>query len=199
MQNSTIFKKIMRNIAIFASGSGTNAEKLIHFFRTSPFGKVCLVLTNNKNAGVIQRAQANDIETLIFTKEQFYDTDEVLGLMKKREIDFVVLAGFLWLVPPRLLKEYENKIVNIHPALLPAYGGKGMYGHHVHEAVISNGEKESGITIHYVNQKYDEGDIIFQARCSVEKGDTPDSLASRIHLLEYEHFPRVVDQLLEKL
>jgi len=199
MQNSTIFKKIMKNIAIFASGSGTNAENLINFFRMSPFGRVCLVLTNNKNAGVIPRSQSNDIETFIFTRKQFYHTDEVLDLMKQREIDFVVLAGFLWLVPPQLLEGYGNKIVNIHPALLPAYGGKGMYGHHVHEAVITNGEKESGISIHYVNQKYDEGDIIFQARCVVETGDTPDTLASKIHHLEYEHFPRVVEQLLQKL
>jgi len=199
MQNSTIFKKIMKNIAIFASGSGTNAENLIRFFRTSHSGQVNLVLTNNKHAGVIRRAQSNDIETLVFSRAQFYETQKVLDLMKQREIDFVVLAGFLWLVPDYLLKTYENKIVNIHPALLPKYGGKGMYGKHVHEAVISNGEKESGITIHYVNSRYDEGDVIFQAHCKVKPGDTPESLASRIHQLEYEHFPVVVENLLQEL
>jgi phosphoribosylglycinamide formyltransferase-1 len=199
MQNSTIFKKIMKNIAIFASGSGTNAENLIRFFRTDRSGRVCLVLSNNKNAGVIQRAQSNDIETLVFSREQFYEGEEVLNLLRQREIDFVVLAGFLWLVPLPLLEAYENKVINIHPALLPKYGGKGMYGRHVHKAVIANGEKESGITIHYVNSRYDEGNIVFQARCRVKEDDTPESLASRIHALEYEHFPLVVEKLLQEL
>jgi phosphoribosylglycinamide formyltransferase-1 len=199
MQNSTIFKKIMKNIAIFASGSGTNAENLIHFFRTDPIVRVGLVLTNNQNAGVIQRAQSNDIETLVFSRTEFYESEKILNLMKQRGIDFVVLAGFLWLVPDNILKTFENKVVNIHPALLPNYGGKGMYGRHVHEAVIANGEKESGITIHYVNARYDEGDIIFQARCKVKSDDTPESLASRIHQLEYEHFPQVVEKLLKEL
>jgi len=199
MQNSTIFKKIMKNIAIFASGSGTNAENLIKFFRTGRSGRVCLVLSNNKKAGVIQRAQSHDIETFVFGREQFYESGEVLELLKEKAIDFVVLAGFLWLVPGPLLESYENKVVNIHPALLPKYGGKGMYGRHVHEAVIANGDKESGITIHYVNQKYDDGGIIFQARCRVDPGDTADTLVSRIHLLEYEHFPKVVEKLLQEL
>ena len=199
MQNSTIFKKIMKNIAIFASGSGTNAENLVHFFRTDPIVRVGLVLTNNQNAGVIRRAQSNDIETLVFSRTEFYESEKILNLMKQRGIDFVVLAGFLWLVPDNILKTFENKVVNIHPALLPNYGGKGMYGRHVHEAVIANGEKESGITIHYVNARYDEGDIIFQARCKVKSDDTPESLASRIHQLEYEHFPQVVEKLLKEL
>ena len=199
MQNSTIFKKIMKNIAIFASGSGTNAENLVHFFRTSPFGQVSLVLTNRPDAGVIQRAQSNDIECIVFNRRQFYNTNEVVDLLMERGIEFVILAGFLWLVPDNLLELYDNKIVNIHPALLPKYGGKGMYGHFVHEAVIANAEKESGITIHYVNSRYDEGNVILQARCKVEIDDTPDSLASKIHDLEYEHFPKAVEALLKKL
>ena len=199
MQNSTIFKKIMKNIAIFASGSGTNAENLIRFFRTSPFGQVSMVLTNRPDAGVIQRAQTNDIECIVFNRQQFYDTNEVADLMVERGIEFIVLAGFLWLVPDILLKLFDNKVVNIHPALLPKYGGKGMYGHFVHEAVISNAEEESGITVHYVNSRYDEGDVILQARCKVDVDDTPNSLASKIHALEYEHFPKAVEALLKKL
>jgi len=199
MQNSTIFKKIMRNIAIFASGSGTNAENLIRFFRTSPFGEVRLVLTNRPEAGVIQRAQSNDIECIVFNRQQFYETNEVVDLLVERGIEFIALAGFLWLVPDKLLELFDNKIVNIHPALLPKYGGKGMYGHFVHEAVISNAEEESGITIHYVNNRYDEGDVIRQARCKVESDDTPHTLASKIHALEYEHFPKAVEALLKNL
>ena len=199
MQNSTIFKEIMRNIAIFASGSGTNAENLVHFFRTSPFGQVSLVLTNRPEAGVIQRAQTLDTECVVFNRRQFYDTNEVVDLLVERGIEFIILAGFLWLVPDNLLELYDNKIVNIHPALLPKYGGRGMYGHFVHEAVIANAEKESGITIHYVNSRYDEGDVILQARCKVEIDDTPHSLASKIHTLEYEHFPKAVEALLKKL
>jgi phosphoribosylglycinamide formyltransferase-1 len=189
----------MKNIAIFASGSGTNAENLIRFFRTSPIGRVRIVLTNRPGAGVIKRAQSLEVETVVFNRDQFYGSDEVLDLLIERGIDFVVLAGFLWLVPESLLKAFEDKIVNIHPALLPKYGGKGMYGDKVHNAVIEAGDSESGITIHYVNHKYDEGDIIFQARCSLEPGDTPGSLAEKIHDLEYAHFPGVVEALLEKL
>ena len=199
MQNSTIFKKIMRNIAIFASGSGTNAQNLVRFFRTSPFGQVSLVLTNRPDAGVIQRVQSFDIECIVFNRQQFNHTNEVVDLLVERSIDFVILAGFLWLVPDNILELYDNKIVNIHPALLPKYGGKGMYGQFVHEAVIANAEKESGITIHYLNSRYDEGDVILQARCKVEVDDTPDSLASKIHALEYEHFPKAVEALLKKL
>ena len=189
----------MRNIAIFASGSGTNAENLMRFFRTSQYGRVSLVLSNRKEAGVVARAQIADIEVIVFTKEQFYQSDEVLGLLLERDIGFVVLAGFLWLVPDQLLKAFENKMVNIHPALLPKYGGKGMYGRYVHEAVIRNQETESGITIHYVNRDYDEGDIIFQARCEVKADDTPETLASRIHQLEYQHYPVVLENLLKEL
>ncbi len=189
----------MNNIAIFASGSGTNAENLIRFFRMSPFGRVKLVLTNRPDAGVIERSQYNDIEVFVFNREQLYDSGEVLTLLRRREIGYIVLAGFLWLVPDPILKAYENKIVNIHPALLPKYGGKGMYGKYVHQAVIDAGDKVSGITIHRVNQRYDEGDILFQATCPVEPDDTPETLADKIHQLEYEHFPRVVEQLLKQL
>jgi len=189
----------MNNIAIFASGSGTNAENLIKFFRTSSYGKVRLVLSNRANAGVLNRAQLLEVETFVFTREQFYQTEDVLGILMERDIDFIVLAGFLWLVPDYLLKPFENRVVNIHPALLPKFGGKGMYGSHVHRAVIEAGEPESGISIHYVNQKYDEGDIIFQARCAVDRDDTPDSLAEKVHELEYEYFPEVVEELLKKL
>lgn len=189
----------MKNIAIFASGSGTNAENLIRFFRTSPFGRVRMVLTNRSEAGVISRAQSLDIETYAFNREQFYNSNEVTDLLFERDIDFIVLAGFLWLVPNSMLESFENKMVNIHPALLPKYGGKGMYGNRVHRAVIDAGDKESGISIHYVNQEYDEGDVLFQAMCSIEPGESPDSLAGKIHELEYAHFPRVVERLLEEL
>jgi phosphoribosylglycinamide formyltransferase-1 len=189
----------MKYIAIFASGSGTNAENLIRHFRTNPAARVRLVLTNRPGAGVIERAGNLDVETVVFNREQFYDTREITGLLAEKGIDFIVLAGFLWLVPASLLEAYRGRVVNIHPALLPRYGGKGMYGRHVHEAVIANGDRESGITIHHVNPAYDEGDIIFQARCPVREGDSPDSLAERIHALEYEHFPRVVEGLLDQL
>lgn len=189
----------MKNIAIFASGSGTNAENLIQYFRTSEFGRVRIVLTNRPGAGVIHRAQSLDIESIVFTREQFYGTQRVVDLLFERDIDFVVLAGFLWLVPESLLEAFGNKIVNIHPALLPKFGGKGMYGSHVHRAVIEAGESESGITIHYVNQKYDEGDIIFQARCTLGPSDSPDTLAGKIHDLEYQYFPVEVEKLLKDL
>jgi phosphoribosylglycinamide formyltransferase-1 len=193
------FTKKMKNIAIFASGSGTNAENLIHFFRTSKIGRVSLVLSNRKDAGVIDRAQSLDVETIVFSREQFYHSELVLSLLLERGIDFVVLAGFLWLVPDYLLDAFQNRMLNLHPALLPKYGGKGMFGHHVHAAVIENRESESGITIHRVNREYDEGDIVFQARCEVKTNDTPDSLASRIHQLEYDHFPVVVEKFLKEL
>ena len=189
----------MKNIAIFASGSGTNAENLIRFFRTNQSGLVKLVLANRSDAYVINRAQSLDIEAIVFNREQFYQSGEVLTILQNRGIDFIVLAGFLWLVPDSLLEMFEGRVVNIHPALLPKYGGKGMYGKRIHEAVIANGDRESGITIHHVNQKYDEGDIIFQATCVVDKVDTPESLAKKVHALEYKHFPRVVAGLLQQL
>ncbi|MCP4311061.1 MAG: phosphoribosylglycinamide formyltransferase [Bacteroidetes bacterium] len=189
----------MKKIAILASGSGTNAENLIHFFRASLAGRVEIVLTNKSGAGVIARSESLNVETVVFNREQFYEKDEVIELLKEREIDLVVLAGFLWLVPSGLIRAFEGRIINIHPALLPNYGGKGMYGNHVHQAVIDSGDTRSGITIHYVNQEYDAGSIIFQAMCEVREGDTPEELATRIHELEYEHYPRVIEQMLDQL
>ena len=187
----------MNNIAIFASGSGTNAENIIHFFRLNRIINVKLVLTNNQNAKVIQRAQNLGIDHFVFNREEFRNSKEVIEKLKEYNIDFVVLAGFLWLIPAELINTFPSAIINIHPALLPKYGGKGMYGSKVHESVIANREIESGITIHYVNEKYDNGNIIFQAKCRIEDGETPDSLAEKIHQLEYEHFPRVIKDIIE--
>jgi len=188
----------MKKIAILASGSGTNAEQLIGFFRTHPSARVVHVLCNKPGAGVIDRAKALNVPVMVFNREKF-TSGEVLDWMREGEIDLVVLAGFLWLVPPAITEAFEGRIVNIHPALLPKYGGKGMYGKHVHEAVIASGDKESGITIHYVNDAYDEGDTIFQAICPVEPGDSADDLATRIHSLEHAHYPKVVEKLVEQL
>ncbi len=187
----------MKKIAIFASGSGTNAQNVIEYFQGHQTITVALVLSNRKDAYVLSRASALGVPSLIFTREEFYETDVVLDKLQDAQIDFVVLAGFLWLIPKTILQRFSGRMINIHPALLPKYGGKGMYGRHVHEAVINNGDAESGISIHYVNEKYDEGEIVFQARCPVKKEDTPESLAERVHQLEYEHFPKVIEQCLE--
>ena len=189
----------MRNIAIFASGSGTNAENIIKYFSNKNSAKVTLVLSNKPEAYVLKRAEAFNINHIFFERDDFYSTGKILDYILLNKIGFIVLAGFLWLVPENILEEYEGRIVNIHPALLPAYGGKGMYGDKVHAAVLANHEAESGITIHYVNKSYDEGDIIFQARCSVEPSDTPETLAARIHTLEYKYYPEVIEELVEKL
>lgn len=191
--------KKMKRIAILASGSGTNAENLIRFFRTHPSGRVEIVLTNKPGAGVIKRSESLNVETVVFTRKDFYKSEKVVDLLKKREIDLIVLAGFLWLVPQALVEAFNGRIINIHPALLPRYGGKGMYGIHVHKAVVASGDTESGISIHHVNQEYDEGSIIFQAKCEVREGDSPEILADRIHALEYEHFPKVVEKLVDEL
>ena len=189
----------MRNIAIFASGSGTNAENIIKYFSNRETGKVTLVLSNKREAYVLKRAAKYDVKSLFFEHPDFYSSDAVLDILLKNKIDFVVLAGFMLQIPENILSSFEGRIINIHPALLPKYGGKGMYGEHVHKAVLANREPESGITIHYVNRFYDEGNIIFQAKCNVLSGDTPESLASRIHELEYAHFPEVIERLIEKL
>jgi len=185
-----------KNIAIFASGSGTNAERIILHFKESKTGKVKLLLSNKSNAYALVRAEKNGIPTYVFSRDEFYNTDNVINLLLKQEIDLVVLAGFLWLVPVNLIRAFPDKMINIHPALLPKYGGKGMYGMYVHQAVIDSGDSESGISIHYVNEKYDEGKIIFQAKCEVTKVDTPESLAQKIHQLEYEYFPKVIEELI---
>lgn len=187
----------MKRVAVFASGSGTNFQQICEYFNQKNNDiKIELLIVNKKNAYVLERAKQLNVKSVYFNREDFYSSDKVVECLKENQIDFIVLAGFLWLIPDNILKEYPNKIINIHPALLPKYGGKGMHGHHVHEAVIAAKEPESGITIHYVNEKYDEGNIIFQAKCSITPEDTADSLAEKIHLLEKEHFPKVIDSLL---
>ncbi|MBS0000809.1 MAG: phosphoribosylglycinamide formyltransferase [Cyclobacteriaceae bacterium] len=188
----------MKRIAIFASGSGTNAENIMQFFKERKTASVDLVLSNKKDAKVLERAAGFGVRCHVFNRQEFYETGQVLELLEKYRIDLIVLAGFLWLVPENLLNAYPDRIINIHPALLPKYGGKGMYGARVHEAVINSGDRASGITIHYVNPEYDEGKIIFQAKCKVEPGDNADSLAKKIHQLEYEHFPKVIENLIIK-
>lgn len=189
----------MRNIAIMASGSGTNAENIIRYFSTRNSARVTLVLSNRREAFVLKRAAAHGVKSLFFDRDDFYSSEKIIELLSADSVDFIVLAGFLWLVPDNILKKFEGRIINIHPALLPGYGGKGMYGDKVHKAVIENHDAESGITIHYVNRFYDEGNIIFQAKCKVEASDTPDSLASRIHALEYEYYPKIIEDLILKL
>ena len=182
----------MIKIAIFASGSGSNAERIVEFFNAKDEIEVSLILTNNSTAGVIERAQRLNIPVVIFNKKVFSKTDKIVEMLQLQSIDWVILAGFLWLVPKNLIKAFENRIINIHPALLPKYGGKGMWGHHVHEAVVANKEVETGITIHYVNENYDEGKIIFQAKCAVTETDSAEQVAQKIHLLEYQYFPEVI-------
>ncbi len=182
----------MKNLAIFASGSGTNAEQLIRHFQDHPNLRIACVYCNNPKAGVLKRAKNLNVESTVFTKAEFSDPKFLVSL-KAKNIHGIILAGFLWKVPDYLTDQYQNLIINIHPALLPKYGGKGMYGHFVHEAVIKNKEEKSGITIHLVNEKYDDGQILFQASCNVTAKDTPDSLADKIHQLEHVHFPRVAN------
>ncbi|HEX3025173.1 MAG TPA: phosphoribosylglycinamide formyltransferase [Chitinophagaceae bacterium] len=184
------------NIAIFASGTGTNARKIIHHFTHNNSVKIALVVSNKADAGVLQIAKESGIPGLIIDKERFFRGDAYLNELYAAQINFIVLAGFLWKIPSALIAAYPNKIINIHPALLPKYGGKGMYGHFVHEAVINSKEKESGITIHYVDEKYDHGKTIFQITCPVLETDTPDTLAQRIHQLEHQYFPVIIEQTL---
>jgi phosphoribosylglycinamide formyltransferase-1 len=188
----------MKNIAVFASGNGTNAEAIISFFENDKETKVSLILSNKADAYVLKRAENHNIPAKVFTRQEL-ENGTVLRQLMESDIDLVVLAGFLLLIPNEIVAAYPHRIINIHPALLPNYGGKGMYGDHVHLAVIENGEVESGITIHYVNENYDEGDIIFQARCAVEAGDTPETLATKIHALEYRHYPSIIAKVARKL
>lgn len=190
----------MTNIAIFASGSGTNAEAIMEHFAHSTSARVALLLSNRADAFALKRAERFGVPTTVFTREEFRDpAGKVARLLKEHQIGFIVLAGFLWLVPDYLTSAYAGRIVNIHPALLPKFGGKGMYGHHVHEAVLAAGESQSGITIHLVNERYDSGDILFQATVPVTPDDTPDSLAEKIHILEHRHFPTVIEQTIQQL
>lgn len=188
----------MVRLVILASGSGTNAERIITYFSGSSEVDVRLVLSNNADAYVLQRAARLGVPSGVFSRKDFYDTDAVLERLKQEQADWVILAGFLWKVPQAILEAYSGRIINIHPALLPSYGGKGMYGHHVHEAVIANGEKESGITVHFVDDQYDHGTTIMQAHCPVYKGDTPDDLAARIHRLEQAYFPVAIAQAIDE-
>ncbi|WP_290798768.1 phosphoribosylglycinamide formyltransferase [Flavihumibacter sp. UBA7668] len=184
------------SLAIFASGAGSNAQKIIEHFRNHPSIRVALIVSNKTDAGVLDKGREAIIPTFLLEKEQFFRGDAYVPDLRSMGIDFIVLAGFLWKVPAALIQAYPSRIINIHPALLPNYGGKGMYGKFVHEAVIAAGEKESGITIHYVDEQYDHGGTIFQATCPVLPNDTPDSLAERIHGLEHQHYPRVIEETL---
>lgn len=186
----------MKNIIIFASGSGSNAENIVKSFTDSSVAKVSFILSNNPKAHVLNRAKNLNINTLTFDKADFYDSDVVLSFLKRHQPDLIILAGFLWLVPSKIVQAFTNRIINIHPALLPKYGGKGMFGSKVHQAVVDNREKESGITIHYVNEKYDDGDIIFQATCPISPSDDAQTVANKIHALEQKHFPNVIESLL---
>ena len=185
----------MKRIAILASGEGTNAENIIRYFSERKTAKVVVVITNKAQAGVLNRADKLGIPTEFIPAQDFTE-GRALEVLHRSQTDFIALAGFLLRVPDDILHDYPNKIVNIHPALLPKFGGKGMYGNRVHEAVIAAAEKESGITIHFINGHYDEGDTIFQATCPVMPDDTPETLAARVHALEYEHFPQVIEKIL---
>ena len=187
----------MKRIVIFASGSGTNAENIIRYFKNHKSARVTLVLSNKENAGVFERCKNEQIGCLYFKKSDFTNSETILNLLKKKA-DFIVLAGFLLKVPENIIQAFPNKIINIHPALLPKYGGKGMYGINVHKAVKENSESQTGITIHFVNEHYDEGGIIFQATTSVEETDTPATIAAKVHELEYEHFPRIIEETIFK-
>ena len=186
----------MQKIAIFASGTGSNARKIIEYFKDKPAIEVQLVLSNKPTAPVLEMAQHHGIDTLVLNRDRFYDTEDVVAQLQKHQIDFIVLAGFLWLVPSYLIRAYPRRIVNIHPALLPKYGGKGMYGHRIHTAVKNAAENESGMTIHYVNEVYDEGNVIFQASCGLETTDTPEDIGRKVLQLEHEHFAPVIEQLI---
>jgi phosphoribosylglycinamide formyltransferase-1 len=184
-------------IAIFASGAGSNAQKIIDHFRGHPTIKIGLIVCNKEGAGVLSIAKKEHIETLLIDKESFFRGDAFVPELEEHDIDFIVLAGFLWKIPVKLIQAYSNKIINIHPALLPKYGGKGMYGNFVHEAVIAAKDTESGITIHYVDELYDHGGVIFQANCTLDKSDTAASLAKKIHILEHLHYPRIVEEVIK--
>jgi phosphoribosylglycinamide formyltransferase-1 len=185
----------MARLVLFASGSGTNVENLIRYFKNHHMVEIISVCCNNPDAFVIQRAKKHQIPVFVFNRADLYSSNKVLQYLRSSKADWIILAGFLWLLPENIVREFEKRIVNIHPALLPGYGGKGMYGMRVHQAVIDAGEKESGITIHYVNTEYDKGDIIFQARCRIDAGETPETLAAKVHRLEYEHYPEIVEKL----
>ena len=188
-----------KRIAIFASGSGSNAQKIMEHFKRHAEAEVVLILTNNPSAYVLQRADNFEIPSHIFTRQEFYDTDDVIRMLKTLQVDLIVLAGFLWLVPPDLLQAFPNKIINLHPALLPKYGGKGMYGDNVHKAILANNEEESGITIHFASEQFDEGEIIHQSKFKIEPGDNLEMVKFKGQQLEHQYFPKVIENLLKKM
>lgn len=189
----------MKNIAIFASGTGSNAQKIIEHFEGSSLAQVNLVISNKPKAKVLDKAKGFGVPTHVINRQDFYHSNEVVDLLKQHQTDLVVLAGFLWLVPQNLIEAFPQQMINIHPALLPKYGGKGMYGMKVHQAVVDNQESKTGITIHYVNEHYDEGKAIFQKSCAVAPQDTAEMVAKKVQLLEHEHFPKVVEELVKNL
>lgn len=187
----------MKRIAIFASGSGTNAQRIIEYFAFNKNVVVDSLWSNREDAYALIRAEKLGIETFTFDRDTFYRSNDIIEALEERKIDLIVLAGFLWLVPVFMTELFP--IINIHPALLPKYGGKGMYGMNVHKAVVARKDKVSGITIHWVNERYDEGDIVFQAECSLVPGDAPEDVAAKVHELEYEHYPKVIEEILQEL
>ncbi|MCC6288876.1 MAG: phosphoribosylglycinamide formyltransferase [Chitinophagaceae bacterium] len=192
-------KSTPARLAVFASGTGSNAQKIIDFFRNDPLVAIALIVSNKPTAGVLQIAEREKIASLVIEKEKFFNGDGYVEELKKHNVEWIILAGFLWKVPVSLIQAFPGKIINIHPALLPKYGGKGMYGHFVHEAVITAGEKQSGITIHFVDELFDHGAHIFQAYCNIEPGETPETLAKKVQVLEHKHFPEVIKQLVGKV
>ena len=191
--------KSVKNIAILASGAGSNAQKILEYFSDRMDIAVRLIVSNKKEAGVLNIAKLASIDTFVVNRDSFYSTTDLLVELDKRKIDFIVLAGFLWLIPPYLIQHYPDRIINIHPALLPKYGGKGMYGHFVHEAVHLAKDTHSGITIHFVNEKYDEGSIVFQERCEILPSDQPEDIAKKVQILEHSLYPTIIDQLVSSL
>jgi phosphoribosylglycinamide formyltransferase 1 len=189
---------MIKRIAVFASGNGSNFQRIAEYFTGRADIEIAALYCNKADAYAVERAATLGIPAVVFGRDQFYETSEILDDLHTRQIDCIVLAGFLWLVPQNILRSFRNRVVNIHPALLPKHGGKGMYGMRVHEAVIASGDSESGITIHIVNEHYDEGHIVFQATCPVFQGDTAETIAQKIHHLEYMHYPRVLEELLKK-
>ncbi|MCX2482567.1 phosphoribosylglycinamide formyltransferase [Pedobacter sp. MR2016-24] len=188
-----------KRIAIFASGSGSNAQKIMELFKRSTEVEIALVLTNNPDAYVLQRADNFEIPSHIFDRKEFYETDHIIELLRNLDVDLIVLAGFLWLIPKNLVENYPGRIINIHPAILPKFGGKGMYGDNVHKAVLAAGETEGGITIHYVNENYDEGEYIYQAKYRIDKSDNLEMIKFKGQQLEHQHYPRIVESILKKI
>jgi len=187
----------MPRLALFASGNGSNIQRIADYFSGDHHVTIDLILINNPQAYVIERATNLKIPSVVFNRKEFYESNYVLDILTVQNISHIILAGFLWLIPGNILSAYPGKILNIHPALLPKYGGKGMYGMHVHQAVIASGDTESGISVHYVNEKYDDGQIIFQSRCPLTPEDTPETLAAKIHELEYRYFPEVIESVVK--